>query len=133
MGWFYYSRRKRVNMALSTEKRSLNMALEPMLSAERDRALLKHIVKSREWEGFDEGRSRLGSRNFLWETRLQDPDGRFLGQQVPPLCIRPIRIQHARKSGTRLGPSKLQPPLAALNCSLKLDSIFCCFAAVTTF
>merc|ERR1719228_67235 len=50
MGWFYYSRRKRVNMALSTEKRSLNMALEPMLSAERDRALLKHIVKSREWE-----------------------------------------------------------------------------------
>merc|ERR1712110_233059 len=50
LGMINWSRKKRVRQALKTEKRSLELALQPMLSAERDRAILKHIVKSREWE-----------------------------------------------------------------------------------
>merc|ERR1711963_246072 len=44
------TRVKRRREALGTENRSIELALQPMLSAERDRAFLKHIVKSRDWE-----------------------------------------------------------------------------------
>merc|ERR1712198_576443 len=47
LGFVYWSRVKRRREALGTENRSIELALQPMLSAERDRAFLKHIVKSR--------------------------------------------------------------------------------------
>ena len=33
-----------------TESRSVELALQPMLSAERDRQFLKRIVQNRDWE-----------------------------------------------------------------------------------
>ena len=48
LGMAYWSRKERINAALKTEKRSIELALQPMLSAERDRALIKHIIQSRQ-------------------------------------------------------------------------------------
>merc|ERR1711951_325032 len=50
LGMAYWSRKERINAALKTEKRSIELALQPMLSAERDRALIKHIIQSRDAE-----------------------------------------------------------------------------------
>merc|ERR1712001_336200 len=50
VGWLWWSHKWRKLTANRTESRSVELALQPMLSAERDRQFLKRIVQNREWE-----------------------------------------------------------------------------------
>merc|ERR1711974_552781 len=50
IGWLWWNHKWRKPDANRTEARSVELALQPMLSAERDRQFLKRIVQNREWE-----------------------------------------------------------------------------------
>merc|ERR1712055_486102 len=49
-GWWMLYHTKRTSKALKTEERSTDLALQPMLQAERDRAFLKRVIQNRDWE-----------------------------------------------------------------------------------
>merc|ERR1712126_82693 len=49
-GYYMYYHRKRLSKAIKVEERSTDIALQPMLQAERDRTFLKTMIKNREFE-----------------------------------------------------------------------------------
>merc|ERR1712142_519851 len=49
-GYYTYYHKKRLYKAIKVEERSTDMALAPMLQAERDRVYIKQMIKNREFE-----------------------------------------------------------------------------------
>merc|ERR1712098_594331 len=49
-GLYTYYHRRRLIRAIMVEERSTDLALQPMLQAERDRVFLKQMIKNRDWE-----------------------------------------------------------------------------------
>merc|ERR1712038_347417 len=49
-GWYMLRHSHRTRNAIKVEERSTDLALQPMLEAERDRTLIREMVKHIEWE-----------------------------------------------------------------------------------
>merc|ERR1712018_1013848 len=75
-GMWRYSLWKQRRDRERIEERSAQLALEPLLLAERDREYLKQVRRNRDAEASDGGRGGLGGGHVLRSAQVQDSPGR---------------------------------------------------------